>query len=332
MKKTPQLVITSGPFLKEGTTTTALMWEVVLVLIPVIIVSAYFFGITALLIVGATTLSAVITEWFFQTERKMWGTLKNGSALLTGILLGLTLPPTVPLWMACLGGFMSIALGKLIWGGLGGNMFNPALLGRAFLQASFPSAMTTWSAPISGFFSLNPQTFAFPFMRVSADGFSAATPLGQAKFEGVLMDSGSLFWGSTGGSLGETSALILILCGLWLGIRKVFDWRLCVSTLVSVAVFSFILNSLMPETAPSPVFMLLSGGLLFGAVFMVTDPVTTPVTGKGMWIFGVGTGTLVVLIRVFGGLAEGVMFAILFMNALTPLINRYTQPKPFGGN
>ena len=163
------------------------------------------------------------------------------------------------------------------------------------------------------------------------DAVSTATPLGLAKFENQITEIGSLFFGNIAGSLGETSAALLLLCGLWLGARRIFDWRLPVCTLLSVAVLSGILHYLSPESNPPPPFMLFSGGLLFGAVFMVTDPVTTPITPRGAWIFGVGVGVLVVLIRLFGGLPEGVMYAILLMNAVTPLINRYTQRRPFGG-
>jgi electron transport complex protein RnfD len=235
--------------------------------------------------------------------------------------------------MAFLGGAAGIGLGKLIWGGLGQNLFNPALLGRAFLQAAFPVAITTWAAPVEPgrFLSVPGSLLALPLMRAGVDGVSAATPLGLAKFEHEITSVGPLFTGATAGSLGETSAVLLIVVGLWLASRRTFDWRLPVSTLLSVAVFSGALWLVNSEAYPPPAFMLLSGGLLFGAVFMVTDPVTTPTTPRGAWIFGIGVGFLVVLIRLFGGLPEGVMYAILLMNAVTPHINRYTQPKPFGG-
>jgi electron transport complex protein RnfD len=248
------------------------------------------------------------------------------------VLLGLTLPPGLPLWMAFLGGVVGVGLGKLVWGGLGQNLFNPALVGRAFLQAAFPSALTTWSAPLSSgeFFAIPRSLLALPLLRAEVDAVSAATPLGLVKFEHQLTDTGPLLLGMTSGSLGETSAVLLLACGVWLGLRRLFDWRLPLSTLLAVSAFSGALYLLQPEAYPPPLFMLLSGGLLFGAVFMVTDPVTTPTTPRGAWVFGVGVGAMVVLIRVFGGLPEGVMYAILLMNALTPLINRRTQPRPFG--
>ena len=233
--------------------------------------------------------------------------------------------------MAFLGGVLSISLGKLIWGGLGWNVFNPALLGRAFLQASFPGVLTTWSEPQQGFFAIDPRSLAMPFMRVDVDVVSAATPLGLSKFDHVITEATPLFLGNTSGSLGETSAVIIIICGLYLAIKNIFNWRLTVSTILSVFVLSTLLNYFFPEQCAPGTFMVLSGGLLFGAVFMVTDPVTTPITNKGMWIFGIGVGVLVVLIRSFGGLPEGVMFSILLMNSVTPIINRLTQRRQFGG-
>jgi electron transport complex protein RnfD len=325
------LVISTAPFAREATTTPRIMLEVLVAALLVLVFACWNFGVSSLLVVAAATAGAMGTERLFSGSGDV-STLSDYSAALTGVLLGLTLPPIIPLWMAFLGGAAGIGLGKLIWGGLGQNLFNPALLGRAFLQAAFPSAITTWAAPAEpgSFFFVPRSLLALPLMRGEVDAVSAATPLGLAKFEQEITELGPLFLGQTSGSVGETSALLLILCGLWLGARRIFDWRLVVSTLASVAVFSGALHLLSPEAYPPPVFMLLSGGLLFGAVFMVTDPVTTPTTARGAWIFGLGVGLLVVLIRLFGGLPEGVMYAILLMNAVTPHINRFTQPRPFG--
>ena len=327
--QSPDLVISTAPFASVDTTTPRIMLEVLVVALLVLLFACWNFGVASLLVVAAATAGAMGTEWLF-TRSSGVSTLSDYSAALTGVLLGLTLPPIMPLWMAFLGGAAGVGLGKLIWGGLGQNLFNPALVGRAFLQAAFPTAITTWSAPAGDLFAVPRSLLALPLMRADVDAVSAATPLGLAKFELEITEFGPLFFGQTSGSVGETSALLLILCGVWLGSRRVFDWRLPVSTLASVAVFSGALHLLSPETCPPPGFMLLSGGLLFGVVFMVTDPVTTPTTARGAWLFGLGTGFLVVLIRLFGGLPEGVMYAILLMNAVTPHINRYTQPKPFG--
>jgi electron transport complex protein RnfD len=328
---TPDLVLSTAPFLREAATTPRIMREVLAAALLVLLGACWNFGVGALLVVAAASAGAVGSEWLF-TRGETPSRLRDGSALLTGVLLGLTLPPSLPLWMACLGGIAGVGLGKLVWGGLGQNLFNPALVGRAFLQAAFPTAITTWVPPAASGarLALPPGLFAAPFMTAEVDGVSAATPLGLAKFEHQVTDLGSLFVGHTAGSLGETSAALLVLCGLWLGARRIFDWRLPVSTLASVAAFSSVLHWLLPETAPPASFMLLSGGLLFAAVFMVTDPVTTPTTPRGAWLFGAGTGALVVLIRLYGGLPEGVMYAILLMNAVTPHLNRHTQPRPFG--
>jgi electron transport complex protein RnfD len=307
------------------------MFEVVLAAIPVAAAAVWYFGAAALMVLIAATLGATLTEWFFMTDRRGLGSLRDGSAILTGILLALTLPPSIPLWMAFLGGAIGIALGKAIWGGLGQNLFNPALVGRAFLQAAFPTVLTTWTPPGGEFLDVQSSTVALPLAQAAVDVTSSATPLGLAKFEGVFTEALPLLTGNTGGSLGETAGLLLILVGLWMGFRRLFDWRLPVSTLVTVAAVSGIMHLVNPAVYPGAQFMLLSGGLMFGAVFMVTDPVTTPITPRGAWIFGFGVGLLVVLIRLWGGLPEGVMYAILLMNSVTPLINRYTQPRRFGG-
>ena len=330
MKRPPNLILSTAPFLHTQLTTPQIMREVLLSLIPISLVACWYFGLGVLLVIAAATLGAFLTEWAFGGRER--STLSDYSALLTGALLGLTLPPQIPLWMAGLGGAVAIGLGKLVWGGLGQNLFNPALVGRAFLQAAFPTAISTWSSPVAGdLWRLPSSLFAPPLFRGAVDGVSAATPLGLAKFSGETTAVGSLLLGNVSGSIGETSAAVLILCGLWLGLRRTFDWRLPASTLLSTAVCSGLFHYWQPLRFPSPSFMLLSGGLLFAAVYMVTDPVTTPTTSRGAWLFGFGVGLLVVLIRLFGGLAEGIMYAILLMNAVTPYINRYGQPRRYGG-
>ena len=236
------------------------------------------------------------------------------------------------MWMAFLGGFVAIALGKVIWGGIGHNLFNPALLGRAFLLATFPIAMTTWVPAVGdgGFLSVYSSSLALPFMQAGVDGVTAATPLGMLKFDQEVTPLANLVIGRTGGSIGETSGLLLILGGVYLWLRRDLDWRIPVSILLTVVVFSAVLTLVDSARYPAPLFSVFSGGLLLGAIYMATDPVTSPLTPRGAWIFGIGVGVLVMLIRVFGGLPEGVMYAILLMNAATPLIDRYTQPRVFG--
>ncbi len=327
MRDQPPLLVTASPHLKGPATTPKIMWNVVGSLAPIIAAAALFFGFGALLVIAAATAGAVLTEGLFGQR----GSLRDGSAVITGLLLGLTLPPGFPLWMAFLGGVFAIGFGKLIFGGLGQNIFNPALLGRAFLQAAFPVAITTWPEPGGPWLSLKAEHLAVPFMGAGAtDTVTGATPLGLWKFERVATEVWDLMLGTTGGSLGETSALLIILCGGYLALRNFLNWRIPLSIFISVAVLSGLLHLLDAANYPGPAFMLFSGSLMLGAWYMATDMVTSPVTNKGCWIFGVGVGALVVVIRLWGGLPEGVMYSILIMNALVPFINQATQPKVFG--
>jgi electron transport complex protein RnfD len=308
------------------------MTEVIIGLAPVILTAVYFFGISAVLLLVAATAGAVAAEWLFPPSAKRGASLRDGSAILTGLILALTLPPGLPLWMAFVGGAVGIGIGKLAFGGLGQNQFNPALVGRAFLQAAFPTAMTTW-APQGGvgeLLDVRGGNLALPLTSGAVDAVTTATPLGLFKFQDAATPLQPLLFGQTGGSLGETCAIVIIVCGVVLAFRRAFDWRIPVSMLSTVFVISGIIWLIAPEQHPTPWFMLFSGGLLFGSVYMATDPVTSPITPRGAWIFGFGVGALVVLIRLWGGLPEGVMYAILLMNAATPLIERVDQPRPFG--
>ena len=326
MSAIPRFVVTASPHLKAPASTPVIMWTVVGSLLPLVAASFYFFGISAVFVVTAATLGSVLTEAALGSKR----TLFDGSGTITGILLGLTLPPGLPVWIAFLGGAVSIALGKAIFGGLGQNIFNPALLGRAFLQAAFPLPMTTWAAPVASVWTLAGDTFALPLMQSNAAGIvTSATPLGLMKFEQVESAAMPLMLGTTGGSLGETSALLILACGAYLAWKGFLNWRTPASIFATVALISFVLDRVDPKY-PGPLFMLFSGGLMLGAVFMATDMVTSPVTNKGRWIFGAGIGVLVVVIRIWGGLPEAVMYSILLMNAMVPFINRSTQPRVFG--
>ncbi|MEN8144277.1 MAG: RnfABCDGE type electron transport complex subunit D [Gemmatimonadota bacterium] len=322
-----RLELTAPPHLAAPDTTRRIMWSVVASLVPVIAASIYFFGPSALLVIAAATLGALLTERAFGKG----GSLGDGSAVITGLLLGLVLPAGIPLWMAFLGGAFGIGFGKLLFGGLGQNVFNPALLGRAFLQAAFPGAITTWPAPAQQWSALRGDNFAFPLLSPNApDVLTEATPLGLWKFEATPTELGSLMFGDTGGSLGETAGLLILVCGGYLALKNYLNWRIPLSIFVSVAAFSGVLHLLDAGRYPGPLFMLFSGGLILGAMYMATDLVTSPVTNSGAWIFGIGIGLLTVLIRTWGGLPEGVMYAILLMNALVPFINRATQPRVFG--
>jgi electron transport complex protein RnfD len=301
------------------------MWNVVASLIPVVMAATLFFGVSALLQVTVATLIAVITE----RATGKGGAIADGSATITGLLLGLSLPAGFPLWMTALGSAFAIVFGKQVWGGLGQNVFNPALVGRAFLQAAFPVAITTWPAAGGGFFALRGDLFAIPFTHPAPNAITSATPLGLLKFEGKITALTDLIVGSTGGSLGETAALVILAGGIYLAWRGYLNWRIPVSIIATVVAVSTMLH-LVDASKPTAAFMVFSGGLMLGAVYMATDMVTSPITNRGKWVFGVGIGILVVVIRIWGGLPEGVMYAILFMNALTPFINRATQPRVFG--
>ncbi|MFN8583141.1 MAG: RnfABCDGE type electron transport complex subunit D [Gemmatimonadaceae bacterium] len=322
-----RLIVTASPHLKHPDSTPRIMWTVVGSLVPIVVAAGWFFGVGALLIILAATAGALLTERVFGKS----GSWLDGSAMITGLLLGLTLPPGLPLWMATLGGAMGIGFGKIIFGGLGQNIFNPALFGRAFLQASFPVAMTTWpQVQGASFWRLHGDLFAAPFMHPRAlDAITAATPLGALKFEGKTTATWDLIVGSTGGSVGETASLVILLCGAYLAWRGYLNWRIPLAVLATVVVLSGVLH-LAAAKYPDPVFMLFSGGLMLGAVYMATDMVTSPVTNAGRWVFGIGVGIMTVVVRIWGGLPEGVMYAILLMNAFTPFINKATQPRVFG--
>ena len=328
LKKTPDprvklarpermLVLNSSPHLHTTKSVHKIMWSVIIALIPAMAMSYYYFGLQSAWIISTCVVAAIATEMLMNFMKGEKITISDGSAIITGILLALTLPPTFRLTSAALGSIVAISLGKHIFGGLGYNIFNPALLGRAFLQASFPVAITTWSNPITAKYS-------------TIEVVSTATPLGAFKFEKVLTNYSDLLFGNVGGSLGETSAIAVLLGGIFLLILKNADWRIPLSFIGSVLILGGVFWLLDPNQYPSPVFHLLSGGLLFGAFFMATDMVTSPITPKGGWIFGAGAGILVIIIRLFGGLPEGVMYSILLMNGVTPLINRYTRPRIFG--
>lgn len=323
-----ELQVTASPHLAGHDTTRRIMWSVVWSLVPVVGVAIYAFGPSAALILAASVAGAVVTERIFGQP----GSLGDGTALITGLLVGLCLPAGLPLWMAALGAAAGVGLGKLVFGGLGQNVFNPALLGRAFLQAAFPVAMTTWPARTTdaSWWALRGDNFAWPLMSAAPDAVTGATPLGLMKFEQTPTPVGDLLLAQASGSVGEVGGVVILVGGVYLALRNCLNWRIPASIFLTVAACAGALHLVDPSRYPGVPFALFSGGLILGAVYMATDPVTAPITNRGRWIFGVGIGVLVVLIRTWGGLPEGVMYAILIMNALVPFINRATQPRVFG--
>ncbi len=307
------LSLTSSPHLHSRWTTKKVMWLVVLALVPCVVAAVVIFGAYQLAVMAAAILATNLTEGATQVMRKRSLTLSDGSATVTGLLLALTLPPDFPLGMAALGGVVAIGLGKQIFGGLGYNVFNPALVGRAFLAVSFPVAMTAWKIP-----------------DLAVDAVTNATPLAAIKFEGILSPTLPLFLGNIGGCLGETSTLAILIGGVFLIAIGIVNWRIPLSMILGLGGLSLIGWLISPETSPSPLFHLFAGGFMLAAFFMATDWTTSPLTPRGKVIFGVGIASLVMLIRWFGGLPEGVLFSVLLMNALVPLINRYTTPRIFG--
>ncbi len=310
---TYKLELTSSPHVHSRWSTKQAMWFVVIALLPSLISAVIFFGPYQLVIVLTSVVFCVGTELSIKKLRKRKITVLDGSAVITGLLLGLILPPNFSLSSTAIGAVFAIAVGKEIFGGLGYNIFNPALVGRAFLQAAFPVAITTWTKP-----------------NFAVDTVTSATPLAAYKFDKVFTSIQPMFFGNIGGSLGETSALAILIGGIFLIAIGVVNYRVPLAMILGMILFAGIFWVIDPAKYPNPLFQIFAGGFLFGTFFMATDWVTSPLTSKGMWIFGLGIALLVVVIRIFGGLPEGVMYAILIMNSVVPIINRYTYPKIFG--
>lgn len=308
------------------------MKNVVWALLPVVLFSVYSFGWNAIMVTGTATIACVMTEHLLCKLSKKETTLSDYSAVITGLLIGLTLPPAFPLWMAFVGGVIGIALGKYIFGGLGYNVFNPALVGRAVLQAAFPAAITTWHPAFlpHRFSSVSGSVFTWPLMEPHYDAISGATPLSAFKFDGITTPTVELAFGQINGSIGETSAIIIALGGIYLIARNMMSWRIPLAILLSAFAFSGIFYLMDSEMYPSPVFMLFSGGLMLGAVFMATDMVSSPITPAGLWIYGSIIGIVTIVIRIWGGLPEGVMYSILLANAISPHIDNAVKSRVYG--
>lgn len=325
-----QLTISPSPHIYADNSVNKIMYGVIIALLPAFFVSVYFYGIGAIVVTLAAIISCMLFEWLIQKYLlKQKPGVTDGSAILTGLLLAFNVPGNLPVWIVVIGSLVAIGIGKMSFGGLGTNIFNPALVGRVFILISFPVQMTSWPKPqILNFMFTDAQTGATP-LAIVKEGLKNGE-----KFQDIMTDAGlaysDLFLGNLGGSIGEISAFALLIGGVYLIMKKIITWHIPVSVLGSIAIFTGILWLINPETNADPVFHLLTGGAILGAIYMATDMVTSPMTYKGQIIFGAWIGILTVIIRVFGVYPEGVSFAILIMNAFVPIINTYTKPKRFG--
>lgn len=330
--------VSPSPHIRDDINISSVMFAVVLALVPACIGGVWFFGIRVLWVIVASSIAAVATEGICQKLTRRRVTISDGSALVTGILLAMNLPPAVPIWLACIGSVFAIAIAKIPFGGLGYNPLNPALAGRAFLLASWPTHMTTWSAPSRGSLS-------------GISSVTTATPLATFKYAYSLLRSGSLqnvdsantilrqlysypslknlFFGNVGGCIGETSVILLLVGAIYLLLRKIISWQTPLSYIGTVALMTWVFGG-KGLLGGMPLFHVLSGGLILGAFFMATDMVTSPITSKGKLIFGFGCGILTSIIRLYGGYPEGVSYSILIMNITVPLIDKYTRPRKLG--
>ena len=308
------LVISASPHIHTRNTVSRCMWKVVAALVPALVCALFYFGIGAAVVTVTSIAGCVMAEYLitrFMLRRD--ATIANGSAVLTGLLLAFNLPSNLPVWIVLIGAFVAIGIGKMAFGGLGCNIFNPALVGRVFLLLSFPAQMTTWPWP-------SVSRWMYP------DAATGATPLGLLKQGIMTFDDINLtdcLLGAIGGSLGEVSAIALLLGGIYLLATRIISWHIPVSILATVALLSV-------GIGVNPWVELLSGGMLLGAIFMATDYVTSPMCHRGMIVYGIMIGVITIIIRQWGAYPEGMSFAILLMNGCTPLINRYIKPRKFG--
>ena len=317
-----KLLVSPSPHLHTKTSTKSLMRDVVIAMMPAVIVSVLFYGWSELLILGVSVASCVLLEYLITKYMlKKPCTICDMSAVVTGILLALNLPATTPWWVVFIGAVVAIGVAKMTFGGLGQNLFTPAIVGRVFLLISFPTYMTDWTRPQG-------------FIGGGIDALSGATPLGAVKEGGIAaiesLDYSDMLFYNIGGSAGELSAIALLIGFAYLLIRRVIKPYITCSIIATVAVFSGIFWAINPAEYTDPVFNILTGGLLLGAIFMATDYVTSPMSNVGGIIFGVGIGIITMLIRYYGAYPEGMSFAILIMNSVVPLINKWCHTKKYG--
>lgn len=313
------LNVSSSPHVRDHSSTKSIMRDVVIALLPAALVGIYNFRLSAVLVILTTCVTCMLSEYIWQKCMKQPVTTGDFSALLTGLLLALNLPATIPLWMCVVGGVFAIIVAKQLFGGLGQNFMNPALAGRCFMMLSFSSAMTSFTV----------KKGAAYMYGVAVDATSSATPLAQVK-EGGLPDLKAMFLGTTTGTIGETSVAALLIGAIFLLAKRIIDWKIPVVYILTFSVFDIVYQMAAGNAAYPLVYELCGGGLILGAFFMATDYVTSPITAKGKVIYGILLGLLTGLFRFFGESAEGVSFAIIIANVCVPLIERWTVPKPFG--
>lgn len=327
--------VSFAPHISKPLSTRRVMLDVAIALTPALAAAGYYFRVHALLVIATSVVWCLAAEWVYNVIRKKPSSLGDGSALVTGIILALSLPPSFPIWATALGAVVAIVIGKMVFGGLGANVFNPAMVGRAFLMASFGSMMAAWTVPAT-------IDTKMPIVSLAndVDVRTQATPLAWSKKAIKQNDQAKTYssdqfvptlTGEVSGCLGETSTIALLLGGLYLFWRKTITLHIPLAVVSSAFVFGSIMYLVDSNAYVQPFFHLTSGALLFGALFIATDPVTAPLTRRGMWLFGLGVGAVTMVIRVFGAYPEGMMFAVLLMNAITPLIDRLFKRIPAGG-
>jgi len=321
------LTISPSPHIHSGDSTQKIMYRVGYAMIPALLWSVFVFGLDALRVTLIAVVACLAFEYIIQKYLlKIKPMITDGSALITGILLAFNVPSNIPWWIIIIGSLAAIGIGKLSYGGLGNNIFNPALVGRVFMLISFPVQMTSW--PVNSQSGIDAVTSATP-LNIIKEGITNGTPISEITQK--LPSTVDMLFGNIGGSLGEISALLLILGGLYMLFKKVITWHIPVSIIATVALVAAIFWISNPAVYINPVYHVLTGGLMLGAIFMATDMVTSPMNPKGQIIYGLGIGLITISIRMFGAYPEGISFAILIMNAVTPLINTYVKPKRFGG-
>lgn len=325
-----KLLISPSPHVHSGDSIEKNMYGVLIALIPAFICSVVFFGMGAIIVTLTSVLACLIFEYLIQKFiLKRQPTIWDGSAIITGVLLAFNVPANLPIWIILIGALVAIGIGKMSFGGLGCNIFNPALVGRVFLLISFPVQMTTW--PMTQGFNtsyIDAQTGATP-LALLKEAVKTGTPVNEVLNTEGFVTYKDMLLGNMGGSLGEVAALALLVGFAFMLFRRIITWHIPVAIFATVVIFGGILHLCDPVQFVNPLFHLLTGGMMLGAIFMATDYVTSPMSSKGMIIYGVGIGVLTIIIRVFGAYPEGMSFAILIMNAFTPLINRYCKPTRF---